>query len=347
VTRHSQRKAGFSLVELLVATTVLLLICVILVSVIQMVSRTWTSTTAKVEQFREAREGFESITRRLSQAALNTYWDYERDAGGDPTRYIRQSELRFISGPDLAGNGHAVFFQAPLGYATNSTYADLSNLLNTWGYYTELNDDSQTRPAFITQPALKRFRLMEMNEPSENLTLYQYTSGKDGSGNPKNATYTTKQWFETPLADAELSRVVAKNIIALVILPRFADGEKSSSGGSLLTADALAPNYTYDSTATNADPELNSKNQLPPVIQVTMVAIDENSAKRMDDAAQAALQSKVSDLFQTVGSVIDPSLPGYAKDLKTLVAYLVTNTINYRIFTTSIGLKSAKWSREQ
>ena len=350
--RQSKRNnGGFTLVELMVASTILLMICGILLSVTQVISKTWTSTTGKVEQFREAREGFESITRRLSQATLNTYWDYERDASNNPTRYIRQSELRFISGPTttpaagMLRGQHTVFFQAPLGFVTNSEAANLSNLLNTWGYYTVLTDESSFWPSFISPPADKRFRLMEMSEPSDNLTLYQYTSGTNASG-PKNVSYTDKEWYTTPLAIPAYNRVLAKNIIALIILPKFATGERSTNG-AVFADNALAPSYTYDSTGTHTVAELNPKNQLPPVIQVTMVAIDENSAKRMNTNTQNTIQSQVAAIFRTVGSTTDPTQRGYARDLKSLEDYLVRNKVNYRVFTTTVSLKSAKWSRAQ
>ncbi len=31
---------------------------------------------SRIDTFQEARAGFETVTRRLSQAMLNTYWDY-------------------------------------------------------------------------------------------------------------------------------------------------------------------------------------------------------------------------------------------------------------------------------
>jgi uncharacterized protein (TIGR02599 family) len=362
--RHSKDNMAFTLVELMVATTILIFICMILLSMTQMISKTWTSTTGKVEQFREAREAFESITRRLSQATLNTYWDYERDGSNNPTRYIRQSELRFVSGPNIFTSNpfpstqfnirnHAIFFQAPLGYATNRSYEILSNMLNTWGYYIRLADDSSFWPSFINSAARTRFRLMEMSEPSDSLTLYKFTSGKDAAGDSRNSGrsgtngYIGKDWYTVPLANAAYSRVLAKNIIALVFLPKFAAGERRSTG-ALFADDALAPRYTYDTT-TNivASPEINPKNQLPPVIQVTMVAIDENSAARMSITTRNLLRSRLANLFQTVGSVTDPTLPGYARDLKALQDWLVARNINYRTFTTSVSLKSAKWSREQ
>ncbi len=347
---------GYTLIELLVAIVILSLLCVILASMTQMIAKTWTSTTAKIEQFNNAREGFESMTRRLSQAVLNTYWDYDRDANGNPIRYIRESELRFVSGPGLAGSAattpprptHSVFFQAPLGYSEVASYGNLGNLLNTWGYYIEYSDDSQTRPSFTTQPVRTRFRLIEMTEPTENLTLYQYTSGTNSSGNPKNPSYQGSEWYTHPLS-ASPKRVMAENIIALVILPRFAAYEKNSSAVPF-SADALAPAYSYDTTVANADPETNSKNQLPPVLQVAMVAIDEASAERMSAQANQLLLQKIGSLFTNASAFTSDLYLNPQTDVSqdpSLEAYLIRNKINYRILTTNISLKSAKWSTEQ
>ena len=60
--------AAFTLVELMVSVTVLSLIMVVLMSMTNQITQTWRSTTGKIEQFQEARDGFESMTRKLSQA---------------------------------------------------------------------------------------------------------------------------------------------------------------------------------------------------------------------------------------------------------------------------------------
>jgi uncharacterized protein (TIGR02599 family) len=347
----SRQSRGFTLVELLVAMFVLALLSVGLASLTQMIARTWSSSVTRIEQFREAREGFETITRRLAPATLNTYWDYQRNAAGDPEKYIRQSELRFISGPALAGNagaspprpGHAIFFQAPAGYQSTPQPGDLQNLLNTLGYFIEFNDDSATRPSFVTTPARSRFRLMELAESADELTLFQFTSGKNADGNAKATTYNGREWFEVPLARGD-TRVVAENIIALILLPRFAQGERSA-GGVVYDAGALAPAYTYDSTVSNANPELDSKNQLPPVVQVVMVAIDEVSAARMSPEENNALLTKLGSLF-TDADRLESDLYQEAGGASSLEGFLIDNNINYQIFSTTVGLKSAKWSRE-
>jgi len=122
---HPQSPA-FTLVEVLVSATIFVVILGFMLRVSDQTSRIMRSTTGKVEQFREARTGFERITTRLSQATLNTYWDYNNATL--PTRYERRSELRFVSGSaaSLLGNNgtqtrvtHCVFFNAPLGLAAH------------------------------------------------------------------------------------------------------------------------------------------------------------------------------------------------------------------------------------
>ncbi len=340
----------------MVSMTILVILMLMLVSLTGAVQRTWSYTTTKIEQFRNAREGFETITRKLSQATLNTYWDY-LDANGIgqtaanastfvPAKYGRQSELRFISGnaQTLTGSAiaptHAIFFIAPLGYVKNTTsYQGLSNLLNTWGYFVEYADDSLLRPQFITPtmaPLRSRFRLMEMMGPSEEMPLYKYTSG--------NSTYAAKEWFTDVLKSSPTpTRVVAENVLALIILPKLAPAEDP-------TGSKLASTYSYDTTASNSDPTINPRNQLPPVVMVTMVAVDEPSFsnylfKLKSGSPRADLG--LDNLFLTAGDLTDASKPGYAKDLSALQGTLIAKKINFRVFSTDVSIKAAKWSRAQ
>ncbi|MDD5349654.1 MAG: Verru_Chthon cassette protein C [Chthoniobacteraceae bacterium] len=344
--------SAFTLVELLVSVGILSLLLLMLASITDATRRTWTYTTGKVEEFRDAREAFESITRKLSQATLNTYWDYEYpsasggapDTTQPPKRYVRQSELRFISGSaaTLTGSSsastHAVFFQAPLGYVNDTAhFADLNNLLNTWGYFIEFASDKGSRPPFLdtlspAPPERWRFRLMELMEPSESLTLYDEETAVG------NANYNKTTWFTKPLAASPRPvRVLAENIVALVILPRLPQGEKDASNNPYNAWD-LAQDYSYDSTLTKADAALNPKNQLPPVVQVTLVAVDEASYGRLQSHSSGA-GLDFSDLFSDASQ--------YETDVQKLRDRLRDAKLNYCVFTTNVSLKAAKWSRAQ
>lgn len=137
---------GFTLVELMVSVVLITLLTLLLVSMTNSAASTWRYTTARIEQFRGADIAFEAIARRLSQASLNTYWDYDNPTV--PKKYLRQSDLRFVAGDaeillkpaTLRRPTHSVFFQAPLGYVGDTTnFGGLDNLINTWGYYVEFN----------------------------------------------------------------------------------------------------------------------------------------------------------------------------------------------------------------
>lgn len=348
--RHAVR-TGFTILELLVSTTVMVLLMVLLASMVNATSSAWTRSRSQVEQFQQAREAFDAVTRRLSEATLNTYYDY-LDKDGNlrtaansgtfvPSRYVRQSELRFLSGPgitaDPATSGHAVFFQAPEGRRDSATVgAGLENLLNTVGFFVQLSDDQGFLPSVLdAASARERFRLFLLIQPSEHLSIYRHTGGAP--------SYAGKEWFQEALASKEEVSIVAENILCLTFLPMLSPGDQ----GTGYTDASLAPDYTYDSTAKRSDALINPKNQLPPIVKVTMIAIDEASAKRMSDSDRAALKTEIDGLFQSVGSTTDSSLPGYAKDLQTIESALTAKKLNYRIFSSNVSIKAAKWSREQ
>ena len=85
--------------------------------------------------------------------------------------------------------------------------------------------------------------------------------------------------------------VLAENIIALIVLPKLTPADQKKGG---FNDGSLAPTYFYNSTgldlkgttklSTTANPTLNGTHQLPPVVEVAMVAIDETSAAMLSDA---------------------------------------------------------------
>ncbi|MEA3209289.1 MAG: hypothetical protein QOE70_2346 [Chthoniobacter sp.] len=366
---------AFTLVELMVSMAVLSLIVVLLASITNQTSSVWRRTTGKAEQFRQVRAGFEAMTNRLSQATLNTYWDYDNRLF--PTKYERRSDLRFICGPadDVLGGRiagreqvtHCVFFQAPLGITDALTpggskkYGGFENLLCSWGFYLDFGDDKDLRPPFITErlaPLQYRFRLMEFWQPAEENKIYQYTSGLDALQNPKNRSYTDRTWFTAMLNSGKPPvHVVAQNVIALIITPRLAQAdEKEIKGGAAFSdLSPLAPNYLYDSSppksgvadARYKDGRVNPVNQLPPILQVTMVAIDENSAARLNFGASSAdpfgLKAK-KRFTKSADFTKDLALTGDAGSLENT---LIQRGASYRIFTTNVVIRGAKWSREQ
>jgi len=358
---HAAKPNAFTLVELMVSTALITLIALLLVTMTNSTAATWRYTTGRIEQFRGANNAFESITRRVSQATLNTYWDY-LDASGNPRpanatnwvpkRYGRASDLRFITGSMTGGAKklvttgslrrptHGVFFQAPLGFVDDTTnFGGLSNLINTWGYYVEFRDDTLVRPTFVTTtlvPARYRYRLMELMQPSNSITIY----GLDSSKVPYNSG---KKWFAESLPTSAAAppvnappspiHVLAENVIAMVVLPKLSKREETSTGKT------LSADYSYDTTSTNTDPDINPKSQLPPIVQVTLVAIDETSANRIaNGSTPPAFDATLDTLF------LDPKK--FDADLATLQKTLTDLRLSSRVFTSNISIRGAKWSRK-
>ncbi|HEV7402683.1 MAG TPA: Verru_Chthon cassette protein C [Chthoniobacteraceae bacterium] len=355
--------AGFTLVELLAASTVVVIITGLLIGVLHQTGKIWQRTVGKAEQFREARGAFETITSRLAEATLNPYWDY--DNANLPTKYLRRSELRFTSGPaekllgkppdDRQWLTHGVFFQAPLGFTEVDRYRGYDSLC-TWGYYLDLGDDVGLRPAFLTKevrPARVRPRLYELWVPTEENRIYKFTSGAAGR------SYSGRDWFRQPLAETPPPvHVLAENILALIILPRLAPADeaevKGNKPGISRDLSPLSPDYTYDSSPVSAsnpadsrhlDRRLDPVHQLPPLLQVSMVAVDEPSAARLGYTNSAADPLELSGKF-TKSTDLSKELfrAGGADAVESL---LIARHANYRIFTTNVVLRAAKWSREQ
>lgn len=338
--------AAFSLIELLISLAVLSVLVVLAASLIGAIQDVWKRSSARTEQFRSARQALETISSRLSQATLNPYWVVQTNASGVPVRYERQSDLRFLTGNAVStigstvGSGtivpgSAVFFQAPTGYFTNNSASSLNAALNTWGYYVEYGPDS-SRPPFISTsiiPTKNRFRLVEFIDPSDGLTIFSKTSGK--------SAYNGKDWFTDPLATTGNRRVLADNIVAFVALPRLSSVEDRSVGQV-----GLSPQFSYDSTSTNAVPITNStgtlvqhiiRHQLPPIVDIAVVAIDEQSARRITWGSSPPVFG--TNLFQ-IATMMET-------DLETLRKNIDAQGLSARVFRTSVPISAARWSTEQ
>src|SRR5687768_5582133 len=124
----SRKFGGFSLVELIVGLGILTLLMVLLFGVINQTSSVVRQTTAQVDAYQQARSAFDLMGKALSQATLNTYWDYYDSANERrtptnaatfrPKKYGRASDLQFL----VTQNGHLgqkVFFTAPLAHSNN------------------------------------------------------------------------------------------------------------------------------------------------------------------------------------------------------------------------------------
>ena len=312
-------RAGFTILEVMVASAVFVLLLGLLMSTISQTSTVTRRATEKVSAFQGARSAFELLTSKLSQATMNSYWDY--DSPTTPTKYIRKSELHFFVGPagqtplpGTSGTGQAVFFQAPGGATENPTYSGMENLLNAYGYYIQYEQEDEL--PFRTSSTLKyRYRLMQAIVDTEDLQVYSSNE------------ITGKDWIKD-----YNSAVLAENIVYMAIWARKTASEDS-------TGATLTSNFSYNSrNGASNSPQPETANQLPPTLQVTMVAIDETSAARFCTTSTPPTQitGALAGLFQ-VSNTTD-----FDADLDKLTTSLAQNNIQFRVFTSIVPMRESK-----
>lgn len=307
---------GFTVLELLVATVILLLLVGLLVSVNDHTMRLCRQTSTQADAFQSARLAFDVMIRQFTQATLNPYWDYDNSSA--PTRYLRKSDLAFVSGQASSllpainspprSPGHACFFQAPLGRMNNNSRRELNLLLNTCGFFIEYADANAN--AAMPRPVRNRYRLMHLQTSAEEMTQF----GSAAVLPPSNL------WFTSPLAE---SRVLAENIILLVVRPR--SGQGTDLG------------YTLDTRlGQNDTPQPVTSNQLPPLLDLTMIAVSEASMNRTNATNGYVLPASALSRFST------PSQ--YEDDFQAFSELLDQAKLDYRLFSQQIALPASKWS---
>lgn len=343
------RQRGFTLVEVALSMVILSVILLVSVQVLNQTQRAWKRGVARVEQFREARMAFDTITENLRQALLNTYQAYQYNNGDTPTvptsktqspsKYIRQSELQFTTGQaqTLLPGGQAsmlvtqaMFFQARLGLSDRAGYEGLNRLLCGRGYFIMYSGNDAFRPKHVTQQS-SRFRLWEYRPTAEENTVYAVKPGKWFIDAPANVI-TASETIAKP-AD---TRPIAENILALIISPQV-----TADDAELKKTDPwwIAPKYAYDSKVLaneTIDSPQGTQHMLPPRVVVTLIAIDEASARKLAEKYPDAMPQLVPPEAFTLCA-------NRQKDLKDLETKLKGEQLNYQVFSTTINMRNSKW----
>jgi uncharacterized protein (TIGR02599 family) len=372
---------GFTLLEILVAVSIFAVALVAIVQAVNSVQKVWQDTHAKTREFREARAAMEALNSRLSQATLNNYWDYPPSPTGAntpevPPIPVPNSDLHFVSGsaavllekPDNA-TGHAVFFQAPIGYAGPASsrsesleYGLLPDALCAWGFYVEFGDDHATLPSFLRSPPTKakapprkrhRFRLMEFRQPAHELTIFK---SSETSGLPDIALPGTTidkksyKWFNEPLSAStsdpskRRSTVVAENILAMILSPRDPRkrGREATSGNR--ADEDIAPKYLYDTragiSAAATEDERRTLHRLPAAMQITIIALDEADFANLTESESiqlgGELKSAINGRFRRARD--------FENDMGSVQGDLNRRKLRYRILTSTVPIPGGRWS---
>jgi uncharacterized protein (TIGR02599 family) len=386
---RTSRRRAFSLIELMVSTAVLAMLLIVVFQMLRGMQMTWKRTRQDVGEFKEARQAFEEISRRVSSATLNTYFSYRYDeqmVRGVTLRMgreiIPQSELHFVCGPAESlvitqknsrqigqRYTHALFFQAPFGFCIDEDkkereklqYEKMNGLMNGWGFYVEFNTDELDRPQYLKQldnspKPRPRYRLMEFRQPTEYFQVYKLnlrdmdkTASKEKIYEWFNqGNYSVNSEWNNSLEDRDTegffrtTRVLADNIVAMILRPREADEKRESE------KDELAPDYHFDSRrfqwGGKGKVAMTTRHQLPPVIDITFVAVDEVSFNTF--CKREGIETADNDP-EFVDKDAFKKTEDFRKDLKALEDKLLEKKIDYRVFNTSLRIRESKWTDKE
>jgi uncharacterized protein (TIGR02599 family) len=87
------------------------------------------------------------------------------------------------------------------------------------------------------------------------------------------------------------------------------------------------------------------QHQLPPLLRVSMVVLDQRAAETLsgNDTLREQVLGQVSSLFVSAAEY-DADLEGTPEQPGKLKQLLMSNRLDYRVFTTTIALKQGRWS---
>lgn len=304
------RARAFTLIEVLVALTILALLVIVLSSLLGAVNRAWVSSEQHVDTFQDGRAIVNLIGRELSQAVIS------------PTLQFVTNPPVTDGGTDLTrANSDSIFWLAPLRYSVAGSPSQTVELCEV-GYYLDSNLN------------LKRFFV----PPSDNTNYQIYAS---------TPSDTTATWISPFVSNTGVSTTVASNILAFWIRCFDGNGElipwlssPPPSGGSPLHYNSAAHfqpatvgqlgSFKYTATSTAR------AHALPASVEITLVTMDERARKR---------DPIIPGMPHDAGDTNSPFVNGPA-DVPDAVDYfarkLVTNRINSaRTFSARVVLTNA------
>jgi prepilin-type N-terminal cleavage/methylation domain-containing protein len=323
------RRDGLTLLEILLSTAILAIVLLAIAATMSSMQNIWVHLREKSDQYRATRLAIDTVANRLSSATLAPRWTFDEKATGNSDKFVRDSDLHFVCGPadQLLTNGtysgSAVFFQAPLGEHIEEKGVE----------------PYDQRPAFLREhhdlaPERLRFRLMEFREPAHLLPIFQAKSNTETESKLSSAASQDQlySWFREPIRhgvakDRHVS-VVADNVLAILLTP--------DDPGSDLSAPLVGADDVYDSRRFQFQSDDNvvklSRNRLPPVLQLTVIAMSEDAWVKMTDdeigSMASELRAMLVDRFKNAQSI--------EADLKVVEAELMRKKMPYRILTTKI-----------
>jgi prepilin-type N-terminal cleavage/methylation domain-containing protein len=247
-----QRAHGraFTLIELLIAMTVLSLLVVLLASVTGGVNRAWVSAEQQVETFQDGRAILELISRELAQTVISP-------------------RLQFVSNPNVVdATGHAInransdsiFWQASLTPATSGSLCEV-------GYY--LTDTYELKRFFVPPTDAMNYQIFAAN-PTDSSAPWVSNFVGNAALNTTVAKGVLAFWIRCFDLNGDPIPWLANDPAHLAATPlHFNSAAQFQSG---IRGQTSSFKYTATSTA--------QAHLLPLAVEITLVTLDAKSLAR-------------------------------------------------------------------
>lgn len=329
--------SAFTLIELLIAISILSLLVVVLSSLLGGVSRAWTAGEQQVQAFQDGRAALDLISRELAQAVISPRLQFVHNPGKlDPL---------LTGGVAQVANTDSLFWQAPR--ASDSA----GNLFET-GYY--LTYDATTwrnRPEVAYQ--LKRFSVAPepLNPPNHLYKIFDAAPSYNQNGILPAWIDLRTSTLASPKTDFEAeSSTIMSGVVALWFRCFDANGDLipwlshvdnstdpirfNSTARFQPAVPAESSSFRYTS-ATSTSPA----HRLPSTVEVTLVALDWKTLQRRPKIPQTP--TTVPSGYQDV----DPNGFG-PEDIPNAIAWfnneLAANHVSTaRTFSTRVTLRNS------
>ena len=319
-----RRRQGWTLIEVLVSTSILAVLVVVMAEGLNTTQRSLLASRSAAERLQVTESATRMLSQQLSQATLQTRASYDTALN----RVVPASDLHFVCGPaaELMSGvpgvcGDAVFFQRP------GNEGSLQRALYACGFFVQYGGDDAWRPSgFTTVPAQKRFRLLQFHQPAGSLTLFQPSSVM---GEPSRLSQLTSrsdlyQWFDQPINDTARFKscvsVVAENVLAMIV-----------QTSPLAQRCHDTRRYQWEAGSTEA---ALSRNQMPDVMEVTLVMVDETGWARLAPEQAESVAAEVMSFVKGQTWQGDAQQTG----LNALQVLLQKHRMSARMAVITVGL---------
>ena len=250
---------SFTLIEVLVSITIMVLVVILFASVLGGVNRAWLRGEQQVETYQNGRAILELIVRELAQAQIS-------------------SRLQFIDSPNISpicpnqAACSSLFWQGPLLSSTNGNMCEV-------GYYLTRQDPT---PSSVGIYELNRFFIGPAAGPTYLISNLSYAPTSTGAPWLTSLTLSQFAAASTVVSDGVLAfwvRCIDQNGYAI---PWMTSTVKFNSAGYFEPAQpgtvpatnqvGVYPPWTSNTT--------EQANQLPAAVEITIVTVDSKTLAR-------------------------------------------------------------------